>query len=287
MDASEVLKQTDSTSGNSNLLFTLDKVIRGLSAASTGSDAAGLANQVNHSIDLLKRLRDCGLSSCIHPSAAEKISSSDAGSLTPLVNPGSVTTNCFVLSVDLRRSTDLMLKARPAASFATFIRDLTTELRSAIIDSYGIFDKFTGDGILAFFPDFMCRPNPGLRAVSSAYKCHSVFNDIYRENYDKFSTVILDTGLGIGLDYGECTIIEMNGQLTVVGEPVVYACRLSGAPAGSVYANHPAYRHLLSQNSEYLEFDERELDFKHEGRMRAYNIRLNERRPDLDEPNWD
>jgi hypothetical protein len=35
-----------------------------------------------------------------------------------------------------------------------------------------------------------------------------------------------DTGLGIGIDFGATRLVQMAGGLSVVGAPVVYACRL-------------------------------------------------------------
>jgi class 3 adenylate cyclase len=60
----------------------------------------------------------------------------------------------FVMSIDIRRSTDLMLKARSAERFAEFITRLCHQLMDIIKDNYGVVDKFTGDGVLAFFPSF-------------------------------------------------------------------------------------------------------------------------------------
>ena len=55
----------------------------------------------------------------------------------------------FVMSVDIRRSTELMLKARSPEAFAAFITTLCADLMSIVTESLGIFDKFTGDGVLA------------------------------------------------------------------------------------------------------------------------------------------
>jgi len=60
----------------------------------------------------------------------------------------------FVVSVDIRRSTELMLKARSPKQFASFITTLCKQLINIVTDNYGVIDKFTGDGILAFFPEW-------------------------------------------------------------------------------------------------------------------------------------
>ena len=62
--------------------------------------------------------------------------------------------HAFVVAVDIRRSTDLMLKARTPRHFAEFTTALCVELTQVLLESGGVFDKFTGDGILAFFSNF-------------------------------------------------------------------------------------------------------------------------------------
>ncbi|OYW22032.1 MAG: hypothetical protein B7Z55_05130 [Planctomycetales bacterium 12-60-4] len=183
----------------------------------------------------------------------------------------------YVVSIDLRRSTDLMLKARQPRMFATFISGLAQKLRDEIIQARGVFDKFTGDGILAFFPEFFSGPQAGLLAIEAAQKCHSVFADHYRECRKSFTAVLRGAGLGIGVDYGEVSVVQMHSDMTVVGSPVVYACRLSGADAGTTLANQPAYEALLDNFSEYLDFEETEIEFKHEGAMVAYRVTRNEK----------
>jgi len=46
---------------------------------------------------------------------------------------------CFVLSIDIRRSTELMLKARSPQQFGDFIINLCNGLKNIIIQNYGIF----------------------------------------------------------------------------------------------------------------------------------------------------
>src|SRR5262249_28359888 len=52
--------------------------------------------------------------------------------------------SAYVVAIDLRRSTDLMLKARSADLFAKFITGLCDTLCETILESGGIFEKFTG-----------------------------------------------------------------------------------------------------------------------------------------------
>ena len=196
------------------------------------------------------------------------------------------TSEAYVVSIDLRRSTELMLKARTPRLFAEFITSLANKLRAVILDRLGVFDKFTGDGILAFFPAFYSGVQAGLLAVDAAKECHEVFASHYRAHRTSFTSVLKNVGLGIGIDFGLVSIVQMSNELTVVGSPVVYACRLGGADAGQTLVNQPAYEQLLSLFSEFIDFSETEIVFKHEGAMVAYRVIRNEKQFELQLPCW-
>ena len=51
----------------------------------------------------------------------------------------------FIMSIDIRRSSELMLNARSAELFAEFMAGLCEELKGLICERFGIVDKFTGD----------------------------------------------------------------------------------------------------------------------------------------------
>lgn len=178
----------------------------------------------------------------------------------------------YVMSVDIRRSTELMLKARRSLEFASFLSDLCLKLRQVVLEHDGVFDKFTGDGVLAFFPDFYSGESAGKKVLDAAQKCHQVFDKHYRSHRGAFLSVLKDAGLGIGIDFGDLNLVRISGAVTVVGPPVVYACRLGGAPAGETLVNHPAYSEIQKKFSRYFSFNETSLNFKHEGNILAYSV---------------
>ena len=192
----------------------------------------------------------------------------------------------FVMSMDIRRSTELMAKARTPQQFAEFMTRLCTELGNVIKDNYGVIDKFTGDGVLAFFPDFFSEDYAGLYAVTAADRCHKVFQERYKEYRTSFYSVLTDVGLGIGIDYGVARLVQIAGGLTVVGVPVVYACRMSGAKAGTTLLNQPAYELLNEKFSSYCFFTETEIDIKNEGPTLAYEVRLSGKEHVSEHPSW-
>ena len=176
----------------------------------------------------------------------------------------------FVMSVDIRRSTELMLKARAAEQFAAFITTLCRDLMQIVTECFGVVDKFTGDGILAFFPQFFSGADAGYLAITAASRCHEAFAHNYRAFRSSFNSILNEVGLGIGIDFGALHLVRMAGGLTVVGQPVVYACRLGGCPAGKTLLNQPAYEKISERFSANVFLQETELEIKHEGKMLAY-----------------
>ena len=180
----------------------------------------------------------------------------------------------FIVSIDIRRSTELMLKARSPKGFSQFITGLCGELTEIIKSNHGIVDKFTGDGVLAFFPAFYSGPDAGLHALNACTKCIAAFERRYKDSRGTFNAILRDVGLGIGVDYGEVHMLDMAGSLTVVGQAVVYACRLGSAPAGKIYFNQPAIEEINRCHPHSIDFQECDLAFKHEGAVICYDVVL-------------
>lgn len=200
--------------------------------------------------------------------------------------------NCeaVVVSIDIRRSTELMLKAKTPELFSKFITELSSKLSTIIIENYGIFDKFTGDGILAFFPKFFSGDQAILRALKAAEECHEIFEKHYNSNKKGFSVFITNIGLGIGIDYGNVTLVNTSNELTVVGIPVVYACRMSSAKAGDTVLNIPAFEELENiYGSQELNYDEVLIEIKNEGSAQAYKVESKNNKGlfnPIKEPKW-
>lgn len=191
-----------------------------------------------------------------------------------------------VISIDIRRSTELMLKARKPELFSKFITELSQKLSERIIQNFGIFDKFTGDGILAFFPKFYSGEEAIIRALKAAEECHLIFEEHYNSSRECFNVFIKDIGLGIGIDFGNVTLVNTRNELTVVGIPVVYACRMSGAKAGDTILNQPAKEEILKTCKQHVKIIETEINIKNEGIALAYKVEINESAYELSNPIW-
>lgn len=191
-----------------------------------------------------------------------------------------------VISIDIRQSTQLMLNANSNELYSQFISEFCIGLSHIIRQNYGIFDKFTGDGILAFFPDFYSGEDALLYAIKSAFDAHNLFKTHYAAKRDHFDIIRSDIGLGIGIDYGEVTITTIFDGLTVVGKPVVFACRLSSAPSGITLLNQGAYNLVNKSYSSFIETSEYELEIKHGDKVLCYKVE-NISYKKSNKPDWD
>jgi len=192
----------------------------------------------------------------------------------------------FIMSIDIRKSTELMLNAKDPKSYQGFIITLCTQLKQIILENYGVFDKFTGDGILAFFPQFYSGEDAAYCAIKAAAECHASFFNHYKKNRSCFTVILKDVGLGIGIDFGETQLVNVQDWLTVIGTPVVYACRLSGAEAGHTLLNQQAYDKASQKFGEFINLQEYEQPFKHQGNVIAYTVSLAEKTPKIKPPDW-
>ena len=194
--------------------------------------------------------------------------------------------DAFVVSVDIRRSTELMLKARSPKLFAQFITTLCKDLEGIFKRNFGVVDKFTGDGILAFFPIFYSGADAGYFALTAAFEANAAFAARYKEFRTSFSSILNEVGLGIGIDYGRVHLVRMAGALTIVGQPVVYACRLGAAPAGRILLNQPAFEVISSNYAHITSIEESSVVIKGEGAMLAYDARLTRQNYMPKKPDW-
>lgn len=192
----------------------------------------------------------------------------------------------IVVSIDIRRSTELMLKARKPELYSDFITELSRRLGAIILENYGVFDKFTGDGILAFFPKFYSGKQAIKNALKAAYECHQVFFDHYNNSKSSFSVFIKDIGLGIGIDAGDVTLVNNQNELTVVGVPVVYSCRMSSAKAGETLLNIPAKEEVEHVFGNSAHLTETEIEIKNEGTALAFKSNFTINDIEIEKPKW-
>lgn len=142
--------------------------------------------------------------------------------------------SCFgwVISIDIRSSTDLMAAAQDPTEFAEFMGEYTEAVRAIVHRRWGFYDKFTGDGALVFFPDdLLGSPEHTARAaLETCVELHREFRSVYARFAHVFHPPY-QTGVGIGVDYGEVVLRAIGEIHTVIGRSVVAACRLGNCNA--------------------------------------------------------
>ena len=148
----------------------------------------------------------------------------------------------FVMAADIRESTMLMKEAVRFEQFAKIMDKFVSAVRSGIGTPGGWFDKFTGDGFLAYWitpakpkEEFQRRfVEAAGNLAHTAHELIELFHHRVLEDFRRNSRNLSDgVGLAIGLDAGPGFLVEIAGELTLVGPPVVGAVRMVNA------ASHP------------------------------------------------
>jgi class 3 adenylate cyclase len=161
----------------------------------------------------------------------------------------------FVMAADIRESTLLMKEAVRFEQFAKIMDKFVSAVRSGIGTPGGWFDRFTGDGFLAYWivpssPEGEYRRRfveAAGNLAHTAFQLIELFHRRVLEDFRRNSRNLSDgVGLSIGLDAGPGFLVEIAGELTVVGPPVVGAVRMVNAASRpqEIFANVYLGEHL-------------------------------------------
>ncbi|MET1010764.1 MAG: hypothetical protein ABWY83_00145 [Actinomycetota bacterium] len=161
----------------------------------------------------------------------------------------------FVMAADIRESTLLMKEAVRFEQFAKIMDKFVSAVRSGIGTPGGWFDKFTGDGFLAYWiapstPKEQYQRRFVEAAGNLAHTAHELIELFHRrvlEDFRRNSRNLSDgVGLAVGLDAGPGFLVEIAGELTLVGPPVVGAVRMVNAASRpqEIFANVYLGEHL-------------------------------------------
>lgn len=141
----------------------------------------------------------------------------------------------FVMAADIRESTTLMKESVRFERFAQVMDKFVTSVRRGIRGSGGWFDKFTGDGFLAYWIVQGGSPSENEErfvqtAGDIAHTAHTLVDlfeqrvlEDFRSNSRNLSAGV---GLSMGLDAGPGLLVKIADELTVVGSPIVGAVRM-------------------------------------------------------------
>ncbi len=144
----------------------------------------------------------------------------------------------FVMAGDIRESTTLMKEAIKFERFALVMDKFVSSVRNGIRSSGGWFDKFTGDGFLAYWIVQSGTPEEyEERFVQAAgditHAAHNLIELFHQRVLEDFRAnsrnLSAGVGLSMGLDAGPGYLVKIADELTVVGSPVVGAVRMVNA----------------------------------------------------------
>jgi len=149
----------------------------------------------------------------------------------------------IVVFGDIRRSQDLMTYTVDHKFFEQMMIRFFDTTRDLLGKNYGIFDKFTGDGFLAYFNDYICKSKN-----KDFIDCFLDFAKEYIEanlslfaEWKKHVRKLPDTEImvSLGADLGKVYFGHLSGHLICMGDAIVWAERMcSASPAGEIYINN-------------------------------------------------
>ena len=147
-------------------------------------------------------------------------------SLDDLLTRGSTPVDASVVVGDLRMSAFVLKEAVQPPLFARFIIGFTEAVRSLANSRDGWFDKFTGDGFIAFWIH-RSDPPPGVTHVPRFCQTVMPAADALIANLRRNSRNFpVGVGLALGVDAGPCQLVRVGDSLTIVGSPIVGATRM-------------------------------------------------------------
>ena len=174
-------------------------------------------------------------------------------------------TPTIALVGDIRRSQDLMTYGKSPAGFSNRMVRFVETTRYTL-EKYGaLFDKFTGDGFIAYFNETICRAaaTDYLNAFISFLAEYLEFAGQHFQEWTRQvkRLPVEPIGLALGADLGIISFQNLNQHLFAVGDAIVWASRLaSAAGANEVLVNNLLFEELST--NETLTFQQRSVKTK-------------------------
>lgn len=157
-----------------------------------------------------------------------------------------------VLFADIRGFTQYT-EQHSASEVITALNRVFQSLSQVVFSHQGTFDKYLGDGLMAFYGAPVAAEDDPQRAVQSALEMQRRFRALKEASAEDFRGL----GLGIGLHTGEAVVGNIGSDqvmdYTVVGDAVNVAKRLQElSRSGQVLMSEATYRTLEGMQAECL-----------------------------------
>lgn len=153
----------------------------------------------------------------------------------------------LVIVADIRRSQDLMTYGKDPGEYSERIVKFIAETREILKRNCGIYDRFTGDGFIAYFSEYMCQQQGKDFYDMMLKSCREIieFSEPFFAEWASTLRKLPDTeiGLAIGVDDGVVSYRDINNQLFAIGDACVWATRMNAAGnKGDVVLNNIPYQ---------------------------------------------
>jgi class 3 adenylate cyclase len=164
-----------------------------------------------------------------------------------------------VLFTDIRGSTSLLERMRPQEA-VEMLNDYFSEIIEEVLAEEGTLDKFTGDGIMAFWGAPKHQPDHALRAARASLKIQArlpALRQRWLEQGRSFAQAARELATGIGIHTGEVVVGNIGStkrmEYTAIGEAVNLAARIQSHAEGGQVLITPQTLGLLGTQVEARE----------------------------------
>lgn len=143
-----------------------------------------------------------------------------------------------VMFTDIRGFTSLMETLEPAAA-VEMLNEYFTELVDEVLQEKGTLDKFTGDGIMAFWNAPVEQPDHALRAVRAGHRMQQRLKPLlerWQRESRSFAEHARGLSTGIGIHSGVAVVGSIGSpkrlEYTAIGDAVNLAARVQSIAQG-------------------------------------------------------
>lgn len=143
-----------------------------------------------------------------------------------------------LLFTDIRNFTGIMERLEPTEAF-DLLNEYFTEIVDELLQEQGTLDKFTGDGLMAFWNAPRVQEDHALRAVRTALRMQERIRTLaasWRRLGQSRAGGAVELATGIGIHTGEAMVGNVGSpkrmEYTAIGDTVNVTARLQGVAAG-------------------------------------------------------
>ena len=146
---------------------------------------------------------------------------------------------------DIRGSSMLMREAVSSREYAAISTSFAEIVSTMAQNTNGWFDKFTGDGFIAYWI-YGTKTSRFLgNVVTFCRDLHATFEkSVLARHRRNARNLPAHVGLALGIDTGKCAMEVVCGDFTMIGHPVVGAVRMANAAKrGRPFATSELVKH--------------------------------------------